>query len=112
MQDAVHFHTVLKDACDHHDKTYYPKFKKWCDDYFVVSHRDERRGIGGIFFDDVDYPSQEEAFAFIKVVQQSNLLREYTPSIQDSTCIEGIAFQCSIFFSHVLKQSYLHTCPL
>jgi coproporphyrinogen III oxidase len=80
-EDAVHFHTVLKDACDHHDKTYYPKFKKWCDDYFVVSHRDERRGIGGIFFDDVDYPSQEEAFAFIKSCTKA-IIPAYLPIVK------------------------------
>lgn len=62
--DAVHFHKTLKEACDKHDKGYYPRFKKWCDDYFNIPHRGERRGIGGIFFDDLDTPSQEECFAF------------------------------------------------
>lgn len=63
--DAQHFHGVLKTACDLHDKTYYQKFKKWCDDYFNIPHRGERRGIGGIFFDDLDTPSQEDAFRFV-----------------------------------------------
>ena len=39
FQDAVHFHKTLKEACDKHDKNLYPRFKKWCDDYFVVEHR-------------------------------------------------------------------------
>ena len=50
-EDAVHFHSTLKAVCDRHDKEHYPKFKKWCDDYFFLKHRNETRGIGGIFFD-------------------------------------------------------------
>ncbi len=49
--DARHFHDQLKRACDVHDKGYYPKFKKWCDEYFFVKHRAEARGVGGVFFD-------------------------------------------------------------
>lgn len=64
-EDAVHFHGHLKEACDKSDPSYYPKFKKTCDDYFNVSHRGERRGIGGIFFDDLDTPSREECFKFV-----------------------------------------------
>ncbi|XP_019877391.1 oxygen-dependent coproporphyrinogen-III oxidase [Aethina tumida] len=63
--DAVHFHQTLKDACDKHNKKYYPKFKKWCDDYFNIPHRGERRGIGGIFFDDLDTPNQQACFEFV-----------------------------------------------
>jgi coproporphyrinogen III oxidase len=51
QEDAVHFHQTLKDACDQFDASFYPRFKKWCDDYFFLKHRDEARGIGGIFFD-------------------------------------------------------------
>jgi coproporphyrinogen III oxidase len=50
-QDAKFFHTELKKVCDKHHPEYYPKFKKWADDYFFISHRNETRGIGGIFFD-------------------------------------------------------------
>src|SRR5262249_24860743 len=50
-EDAVHFHRTLKSACDEFDQTFYPRFKKWCDEYFFLKHRDESRGIGGIFFD-------------------------------------------------------------
>jgi coproporphyrinogen III oxidase len=50
-EDAVHFHRVLKDACDPHGKDLYPAFKKQCDEYFHNSHRGEARGIGGLFFD-------------------------------------------------------------
>lgn len=87
-EDARHFHLVHKKACDAHDPAYYPRFKEWCDKYFYIPHRGETRcaalcapalpppsasrvggkrsGIGGIFFDDLDSPSQQEVFAFVK----------------------------------------------
>jgi coproporphyrinogen III oxidase len=52
--DAIHFHRSLKAVCDRHDPAFYRRFKRWCDHYFVNTHRDdERRGIGGIFFDNL-----------------------------------------------------------
>lgn len=65
-EDFIHFHTTLKNACDKHNKEYYPTFKKWCDEYFHLKHRQETRGIGGIFFDDLDGPSKLDAFEFVK----------------------------------------------
>ncbi|XP_056133552.1 oxygen-dependent coproporphyrinogen-III oxidase, mitochondrial [Lampris incognitus] len=65
-EDAFHFHNTLKKACDKHHPQYYPDFKKWCDNYFYIRHRGETRGIGGIFFDDLDSPTQEDAFSFVK----------------------------------------------
>ncbi|KAF3483557.1 coproporphyrinogen III oxidase [Arthroderma uncinatum] len=53
-EDCEHFHKTIKDVCDKHDTSYYPKFKAWCDKYFYLPHRNEARGIGGIFFDDLD----------------------------------------------------------
>ncbi|MCA6074955.1 oxygen-dependent coproporphyrinogen oxidase [Fulvivirga sedimenti] len=53
-EDARYFHQSLKDVCDRYDSGYYPKFKKWADDYFYLKHREETRGIGGIFFDRLD----------------------------------------------------------
>jgi coproporphyrinogen III oxidase len=50
-EDVVHFHTTLKNACDQHHPEYYPTFKLWCDEYFYLKHRQETRGVGGIFFD-------------------------------------------------------------
>lgn len=50
-EDAVHFHKVLREACDAHDPGYYPRFKTWCDEYFFLRHRGETRGVGGLFFD-------------------------------------------------------------
>ncbi len=49
--DAAHFHQTLKQACDRHHSDYYPTFKRWCDEYFYLKHRQESRGVGGIFFD-------------------------------------------------------------
>jgi coproporphyrinogen III oxidase len=65
-EDAIHFHKTLKDTCDRHDRQYYPEFKKWCDKYFNIEHRKERRGIGGIFFDDLDEKHPDELFSFVK----------------------------------------------
>ncbi|RWS15024.1 Coproporphyrinogen-III oxidase-like protein [Dinothrombium tinctorium] len=80
-EDCKHFHKTLKKACDEHNKEFYPKFKKWCDDYFFVKHRDERRGVGGIFFDDVDYPDQEKAFAFVKSCANA-VIPSYLPIVK------------------------------
>ncbi|XP_067125931.1 oxygen-dependent coproporphyrinogen-III oxidase isoform X1 [Centruroides vittatus] len=63
--DAKHFHKTLKSACDKHNSSYYGKFKKWCDDYFFIKHRNECRGIGGIFFDDLNDPDKERVFQFV-----------------------------------------------
>ena len=63
--DAAHFHGTLKDVCDKHDEEFYPRFKEWADDYFIIKHRmNERRGIGGVFFDDMNDRPQEELLAF------------------------------------------------
>ncbi|MEM9907635.1 MAG: oxygen-dependent coproporphyrinogen oxidase [Cyanobacteria bacterium P01_D01_bin.44] len=55
VEDVIHFHTILKQACDIHHPEFYPAFKCWCDEYFYLKHRQEARGIGGIFFDYLDY---------------------------------------------------------
>ncbi|MCP3165311.1 oxygen-dependent coproporphyrinogen oxidase [Myxococcus qinghaiensis] len=52
-EDAAHFHRVHKAACDQHDATYYPRFKAACDQYFFVRHREETRGVGGVFFENM-----------------------------------------------------------
>ena len=60
------FHQSFKEACDKHDLDYYPKFKKACDEYFFLKHRNEPRGIGGIFYDYLNTGSFNNDFAFTK----------------------------------------------
>ncbi|MDP4840461.1 MAG: oxygen-dependent coproporphyrinogen oxidase, partial [Alphaproteobacteria bacterium] len=67
-EDNTDFHEAYKAACDAHDPDYYPKFKKWCDEYFFLKHRNEPRGIGGIFYDYLDSGNREEDFAFTRDV--------------------------------------------
>ena len=67
-EDAVHWHQTAKKACIPFGKDIYPKYKKWCDDYFYLSHRDEQRGIGGLFFDDLNSGGFDECFDFMKSV--------------------------------------------
>lgn len=82
-EDAIHFHRTIKDACDKHDRGYYPRFKQWCDKYFYIPHRGESRGIGGIFFDDLDEAEkeQEQLFSFIKDCLTA-FLPSYLPVIE------------------------------
>ncbi|KAL2041629.1 hypothetical protein N7G274_005413 [Stereocaulon virgatum] len=82
-EDAIHFHRTIKEACDKHDRGYYARFKKWCDKYFYIPHRGESRGIGGIFFDDLDVEEkdQEELFSFTKDCLTA-FLPSYLPIIQ------------------------------
>ncbi|KAG0347659.1 Coproporphyrinogen-III oxidase [Podila humilis] len=80
-EDAIHFHRVIKEACDKHDPHYYKQFKKWCDEYFLIPHRGERRGIGGIFFDDLNDKNPEELFTFVQACGKS-FLKQYVPIMQ------------------------------
>ena len=66
VDDMKHFHGTYKDMCDKHDKEFYPKFKKWADDYFKIPHRGETRGLGGIFFDDMNDRDPELLHNFAK----------------------------------------------
>ena len=81
QEDAVHFHGTLKKACDLHDKEYYPSFKKWCDKYFFINHRNESRGVGGIFFDDLDKPDQESVYRFVTSCARS-VIPAYLPIVE------------------------------
>lgn len=66
VEDAQHFHRTCKSALDRFGSEFYPRFKKWCDDYFFLRHRNEPRGIGGIFFDDFSEPGFDKSFALLQ----------------------------------------------
>jgi coproporphyrinogen III oxidase len=71
--DTLTFHAAMKQACDAHDPSFYAKFKDWCDTYFYLPHRDEPRGIGGIFYDHHNTGSWEKDFAFTQDVGRAFL---------------------------------------
>jgi coproporphyrinogen III oxidase len=77
-EDAVHFHTVCKNALQPFGADKYPKFKAWCDDYFYLKHRNEQRGIGGIFFDDFTEGGFDNGLALITAVGDA-FLDAYLP---------------------------------
>ncbi len=67
-EDTKEFHQSFQEACDRHDESYYPKFKQWCDSYFYLEHRKETRGIGGIFYDNLNSGSWDKDFSFTQDV--------------------------------------------
>jgi coproporphyrinogen III oxidase len=71
--DAVRFHAAMQDACDRFDPAWHPKYKAWCDEYFFLPHRNEPRGIGGIFYDHHDSGDFERDFAFTRAVGEAFL---------------------------------------
>ncbi len=71
-KDTADFHAAFKTTCDKHDPAYYPKFKKWCDDYFFLPHRNEPRGVGGIFYDYLENDWQRD-FTFTQDVGKTFL---------------------------------------
>ena len=79
--DCKHWHQVAKQACDPYGSERYSQYKKWCDDYFYLKHRNEARGIGGLFFDDLNEPDFETAFAFMRSVGD-HYLPAYTPIVE------------------------------
>jgi coproporphyrinogen III oxidase len=80
-EDAVHWHRTAKAACAPHGPELYPRFKKWCDDYFFIKHRGEPRGIGGLFFDDFNAPGFLDAFKFLRSVGNA-FVPAYLPIVQ------------------------------
>lgn len=81
MDDVVHWHQTARDACDTLSKDAYRRYKKWCDEYFFLPHRNETRGVGGIFFDDLSTPDFERCFDFVQVAGNS-FLKAYTPIVE------------------------------
>ncbi|MEO5645519.1 MAG: oxygen-dependent coproporphyrinogen oxidase [Bacteroidia bacterium] len=87
-EDAEWFHRQLKDTCDRFDASYYPKFKKWADDYFFIKHRNETRGIGGIFFDRLNSGHEKEKlFEFLLAVGET-FIPVYTHFIKEKRDLE------------------------
>jgi len=80
-EDCVHWHKTAKSACNPFGANYYPRFKKWCDEYFYIKHRNEPRGIGGLFFDDFNEKNFAHAFGFMQSVG-NHYLPAYLPIVQ------------------------------
>jgi len=80
-EDVVHWHQTAKQACDPFGDEVYGKYKQWCDDYFYLKHRDEPRGVGGLFFDDLNEPGFEQSFAFMQSVGD-HYIPAYLPIVQ------------------------------
>ena len=79
-QDCVHWHTVARDLCASFGDDVYARYKKWCDEYFFIRHRNEARGIGGLFFDDLNTWDFEHCFAFQRAVGEG-FLDAYLPIV-------------------------------
>ncbi|NJM81306.1 MAG: oxygen-dependent coproporphyrinogen oxidase [Tabrizicola sp.] len=79
--DTAHFHGQMQAACDAHGTTYYPKFKAWADEYFFIPHRGRARGVGGIFYDDLDTGDWEADFAFTQDVG-AHFLPAFVPLVE------------------------------
>ncbi|MCL4162905.1 UNVERIFIED_CONTAM: hypothetical protein GTU68_026379, partial [Idotea baltica] len=80
-EDAIHWHQTAKNACDLFGNETYAKYKKWCDDYFYLPHRKEPRGIGGLFFDDLNEPGFDSSFSFLKSVGD-HFIPAYLPIVE------------------------------
>jgi coproporphyrinogen III oxidase len=80
-EDCVHWHRTAKAACDPFGADLYPRFKRWCDDYFLLKHRNEPRGIGGLFFDDFAGDGFDHAFGLTRSVGES-FLEAYLPIVE------------------------------
>ncbi|SDT13704.1 coproporphyrinogen oxidase [Halopseudomonas xinjiangensis] len=80
-EDCVHWHRVARDACAPFGDEVYPRFKAWCDEYFYLKHRQEARGVGGLFFDDLNQWGFERSFAFLRAIGDA-YLQAYLPIIE------------------------------
>ena len=80
-EDVIHWHQKAKEACDPFGENLYPKYKKWCDEYFFLGHRKETRGVGGLFFDDLNEMGFPKSFAFVQSVG-NHFLPAYLPIVE------------------------------
>ena len=81
QEDVIHWHQTAKKACDPFGLSTYQKYKKWCDEYFYLKHRDETRGVGGLFFDDLNEGGFEHCFNFLQSIGNS-FLKAYLPILE------------------------------
>ena len=79
-EDAIHWHKIARKACEPFGEKVYEKYKKWCDNYFYLSHRDEQRGIGGLFFDDLNEGGFDSCFEFMKSIG-NHFVEAYKPIV-------------------------------
>jgi len=80
-KDVIHWHQISKAACEHFGSDTYTKYKNWCDEYFYLKHRDEPRGVGGLFFDDLNELGFEKSFAFMQSVGD-HYIPAYQPIVE------------------------------
>ncbi|KHD28465.1 oxygen-dependent coproporphyrinogen oxidase [Xenorhabdus nematophila] len=81
QEDVIHWHTIAKNLCQPFGDDTYPNYKKWCDDYFFIKHRNEPRGVGGLFFDDLNTPDFDTCFNFTQAVG-NGFLPAYLPIVE------------------------------
>ena len=81
FEDAVSWHQMAKNACDPFGEDVYPRYKSWCDEYFFLKHRGESRGVGGLFFDDLNEWGFDQTFAFMRSVGDG-FLEAYKPIVE------------------------------
>lgn len=86
-EDVVHWHTVAQQLCTPFGEEVYPKYKEWCDDYFYLKHRNETRGVGGLFFDDLNTPDFATAFSFMQAVG-NGYIDAYVPIVEKRKLME------------------------
>ncbi len=80
-EDVLHWHKTAKSSCDAFGEDLYARYKAWCDEYFYLKHRGETRGVGGLFFDDLNEPGFEDSFAFLRSVGD-NFMSAYRPIVE------------------------------
>ena len=80
-EDCIHWHRTAKAACDPFGAAIYPRFKNWCDEYFYLKHRNETRGVGGLFFDDFNELGFDKSFALLRSIGDS-YTKAYLPIVQ------------------------------
>ncbi|WP_435805501.1 oxygen-dependent coproporphyrinogen oxidase [Shewanella psychromarinicola] len=86
-EDVVSWHQTAKDICQPFGDDVYPKYKKWCDEYFFIPHRNETRGVGGLFFDDLNRPGFERSFEFMQAVG-NGFIEAYAPIVERNKILE------------------------